>query len=258
MTTDAANVNNTDNVQKSDFDSYLNEPPYNFCWSTNNNGAKSPVFPYVISVLEPKSINANEEKTLKSYLEALIKNWKWKKEIPIIIIADKSGKTGEIVLETINFFKNQAAKRSSQKDANPSYFVRFQDQTELISRLQNETTNDTNSSGYSNINAHLTIVFWQRENDENSQRSNIDAIKDHLASSYPGFNEHALNSVLQIQPENPDSHTSNSCLPVYYYNIKNHSKNKVKAPSKLIKSLSNKNDLNNLKKINFHIFLILF
>ena len=61
-----------------DFDSYLNEPPYNFCWSTNNNGAKSPVFPYVISVLEPKSINANEEKTLKSYLEALIKNWKWK------------------------------------------------------------------------------------------------------------------------------------------------------------------------------------
>lgn len=250
MSTDDSNINDSINTQTSDFDGFINEPPYNFCWAVNNNGAKVPIFPYVISVVEPKSINAIEEKTLRSYLEALIKNWKWKKEIPIIVIADKSGRTGEIVLETINFFKNQLAKRNSQKDANQQFFVRFQDQAELISRFQNETANDSNSLCYSNTNAHLTIVFWQRENDENSQKSNIDAIKDHLRSLYPGFNEHTLNSVLQIQPDNPDSHNNNSSLPVYYYNIKNHSKNKVKAPSKLMKSLSNKNDLNNLKKIN--------
>ena len=125
MSTSAADVNNTDSAQTSDFDSFINEPPYNFCWRTNNKGVKAPVFPYVISILGPKSLKASEENTLRAYLEALIKDWRWKKEAPIIILADKSGRTGEIVLETIDFFKNQSANRNRQKDANQLFYARF-------------------------------------------------------------------------------------------------------------------------------------
>ena len=250
MSTSAADVNNTDSAQTSDFDSFINEPPYNFCWRTNNKGVKAPVFPYVISILGPKNLKTSEENTLRAYLEALIKDWRWKKEAPIIILADKSGRTGEIVLETIDFFKNQSANRNRQKDANQLFYARFQDQMELISRLQKETANNTSSSSQSGINAHLTIIFWQRENNEDHKKSNIDAIKDYLRSLHHGFNDHTLNSILQIQPENPDTQNNNSYLPVYFYNSRNNSKNKVKSPSRLIKTLFIKNDLDNLKIIN--------
>ncbi len=250
MTTNASDVNSSTNTQTSDFDGFINELPYNFCWRTNSKGVKTPVFPYVISIQGPKSLKASEEKTLRSYLEAIIKYWEWKKEVPIIILADKSGRAGEITAETIDFFKNRAAKRIRQKGANQSFYVRFQDQTELISQLQKESANNTSSSNPSGINAHLTIVFWQRENNEDPKKSNIDAIKDYLRTLNHRFNEHTLNSILQIQPESPDTQNNNSYLPVYFYNSRNNSKNKVKSPSRLIKTLFIKNDLDNLKIIN--------
>ncbi|MBR5709534.1 MAG: hypothetical protein IKX40_02140 [Thermoguttaceae bacterium] len=249
MSTEVSNINDSTNTQTSDYDSFINEPPYNFCWNTNNKGVKTPVFPYVISIFGPKSLKASEEKTLRAYLEALIKNWKWKKEVPIIIVADKSGRTGEIVLETIDSVK-QSSKRIRHKDANPFFYVRFQDQTELISQHQKKTANNTNSSGQRSINSHLTIIFWQRENNEDSQKSNIDAIKDYLRGLLYRFNDHTLNSILQIQPESQETQ-NNPYLPVFFYNSRNHySKNRVKSPSKLIKTLFNKNDLDNLKIIN--------
>lgn len=107
-------------MQTSDFDGFLNEPPYCYGWTTNAKGVKVPVFPYVISILghlNLKELGVPEEKiehstklmknTLAVYLEQVIKQWKkrhfWQKKIdlPLIILINIADKIGELVTDVV-------------------------------------------------------------------------------------------------------------------------------------------------------------
>ena len=120
MTTNVSDVNSSINTQTSDFDGFLNEPPYCYGWTTNAKGVKVPVFPYVISILghlNLKELGVPEEtiehstelmkNTLAVYLEQVIKRWKkrhfWQKKIdlPLIILINIADKIGELVTDVV-------------------------------------------------------------------------------------------------------------------------------------------------------------
>lgn len=121
MTINASDVNSSINTQTSDFDGFLNEPPYCYGWTTNAKGVKVPVFPYVISILghlNLKELGVDDDsekqhakqlmkKTLATYLEQVLKKWQekhfWQKKIdvPLIILINIADDIGELVTDVV-------------------------------------------------------------------------------------------------------------------------------------------------------------
>ena len=120
MTTNASDLNYSTNAQNPDFDGFLTEPPYCYGWTTNAQGVKLPVFPYVISILghlNLKKLGVPDDKiesstqlmknTLAMYLEQIIKRWEkrhfWQKklDIPLIILINIADKIGELITDVV-------------------------------------------------------------------------------------------------------------------------------------------------------------
>lgn len=120
MTTNASDINSSSNTQTSDFDGFLNEPPYCYGWTTNAKNVKVPVFPYVISILghmtlkelgvEKDSENHAKQlmkNTLTIYLEQVVKKWqekiywKKKKDFPLILLINIADEIGELVTDVV-------------------------------------------------------------------------------------------------------------------------------------------------------------
>ena len=120
MTANVSDLNSSANTKTSDFDGFLNEPPYCYGWTTNAKGVKVPVFPYVISILghlnlKKLGVPPEEEErstelmknTLAVYLEQVIKQWRkrhfWQKKIdlPLIILINIADKIGELVTDVV-------------------------------------------------------------------------------------------------------------------------------------------------------------
>lgn len=120
MSTNTA-ANSPDNTRSTDFDGFVSEPPYCYGWTTNANGVKVPVFPYVISVLGHLNLTKIGVKpedqehatqlmkdTLELYLEQVITQWQakryfWEKnsDFPLIILINIADKIGELITDVV-------------------------------------------------------------------------------------------------------------------------------------------------------------
>ena len=167
MTINASDVNSSINTQTSDFDGFLNEPPYCYGWTTNAKGVKVPVFPYVISILghlNLKELGVDDDsekqhakqlmkKTLATYLEQVLKKWQekhfWQKKIdfPLIILINIADEIGELVTDVV-------------KELQDKYpFVRL---IAVLPLPKNEFVKQLKEEGESNENV---IAFENRYND---------------------------------------------------------------------------------------------
>lgn len=247
MSTDYSNINDSINTQTS-VDGFLYKKPYCYSWTTNAKGVNVPVIPYVISILEPQSLDKNEEKILKHYLKALIKQWKWE-NTRLIILSNMSGKTGEIVSGLINNLRGESTKNSKNRD--PYSFVFAVDHSDFYPQSQ-EGANEGEIQRDCTIHPHMTIVFKQRENDLNNEQNNAH-FKEYLESLISSHKEITINSVLHIQSNSSNAQNAKgNCSPVIFYkSIKELSKRRfIKYPSKIIAILGISKDLDQIEKIN--------
>ncbi len=247
MTANVSDLNSSANTKTSDFDGFLNEPPYCYGWTTNSAGVKVPIIPFVISILEPQSLDKNEENALKRYLTAFIEQWKWPKDVPLLIVANMSGTIGGIINRVIADLKKRTKEESNGVD---SYsFVRPVDQSELIPQTR-ENSNDKELPCQF-INRHLTIVIYRGENnsDPEQQAPIYDSLRNYLSSRFQDSYENYINSVLHIKS---NSSSGDQNVSVYYYrNLKTPScKSTINSPSKLIKRLGIISVLDNIGTIN--------
>ena len=249
MSTNASNINDSVNTQTSD-NGFINQVPYNYGWKTNNKGVNVPVIPYVISILEPQSLDINEEKTLRRYLITFIEQWEWRKNIPLLIISNMSGKIGEVVNSIISDLKKEGTKNKSNNRDRYS-FVKLIDQSELISQSQKNISDNNALPRQSIVNSNLTIVICPETRDPESEQwtpnFNYNFLNSYLDSNFHDSCEN-INSILHIKSNSISGVQKTS---VYYYkNFKSSSYKTINSPSKLMRRLGIDINFRIIDKIN--------